>query len=353
MILDDAYRGSTQYRLWSYTEQHLAQTRQNTNALASKCLREKSSEVRATGSSSTASDEGSVPHRREDIIDTDVAVQTLTVEEETKIVEWGCMKILEAGEAMDPRIPSEITATAIQYLRRFYLTNSPMIHHPKSMVLCALYLATKADHFYFPLSRFVGGFEGVSAESVKGSEFVLLQGLRFALDVRHPMKGLAGGRIEMQTMADEGQLGGISNATGSATARIDSAADQAKRLLATAAQMTDAYFLYTPSQMWLAAMMVADRDLVETYLGRKLAGLASPGAAAELGTKLVPTISACAQLLASYHPSDAQAHRKELSRIRKKLDTLVVPRAKSGTREGEGEDSRERPVKRRKLGAEV
>lgn len=261
-----------------------------------------------------------------------------------------------------------IQATAIQYLRRFYLTNSPMTYHPKQIMMCALYLATKADHFYISLSRFVAEISNVSEDDVKAPEFLLLQGLRFTLDVRHPMKGLQGGHIEMNILAEEGKLAsGISKANGSEK-RIGVAADKAKKLLATAAQMTDAYFLYTPSQIWLAAMMIADRDLVEAYLNYKVDAQIDMGEAqmidiATFHQKLVATISSCATLLKSYTPPEEEdaTQRKEMRRIGKKLnvcqnpekmDIVAVARAKAAEkREGTASDAEtaEKVLKKRKL----
>jgi len=205
----------------------------------------------------------------------------------------------------------------------------------------------------------VAELENVSEENVKAPEFLLLQGLRFTLDVRHPMKGLAGGHIEMNVMADEGQLGDISRSAGSAAQRIGKAADHAKRLLATAAQMTDAYFLYTPSQIWLAAMMVADRELVKRYLDSKLSDLPASEATTTLKSKLLSTISACATLLETYRsPEDDSTQRKEMRRIGKKLavcqnpekmDIVAVAKAKAAEkREGDGSDA-EKALKKRKL----
>lgn len=233
-----------------------------------------------------------------------------------------------------------------------------MTYNPKQIIACALYLATKADHFYISLSRFVAELEGVTEDNVKAPEFLLLQGLRFTLDVRHPMKGLAGGHIEMNVMAEEGHLGTITASSGSAK-RIGVAADHAKKLLATAAQMTDAYFLYTPSQIWIAAMMVADKELVETYLDSKLSGLPSNDAATALKHKIVSTVSGCATLLESWRsPDDDSTQRKEIKRIGKKLtvcqnpektDIVAVAKAKAAEkREGDGSDG-EKALKKRKL----
>ncbi|KIW51847.1 hypothetical protein PV05_10532 [Exophiala xenobiotica] len=353
MIEDDTYRASSQYRLWSYTRQTLAQIRQTTNNLASERVKAAFRRVQAAKST----ENGSLSDR-ENVDQAPVDVQTLTVDEELKIVEWGCSKIQDMGEAMNPRIPSNVVATAIQYLRRFYLTNSPMTYNPKQIITCALYLATKADHFYISLSKFVAELEDLTEDDVKAPEFLLLQGLRFTLDVRHPMKGLAGGHIEMNVMAEEGRLGTISTSTGS-TKRIGQAADLAKKLLATAAQMTDAYFLFTPSQIWLAAMMVADRELVEVYLQQKLSQLPINDAATGWKEKLVSTISACAALLESYRsPEDDSTQRKEIRRIGKKLvicqnpektDIVAATRAKAAEkREGDGSDA-EKALKKRKL----
>ncbi|OAP64479.1 cyclin H [Fonsecaea erecta] len=352
MIEDDEYRASSQYRYWSYTEERLAQIRQKTNRLASERVK---AAIRKTQITISGSSENSG-----NTADTPPDVPTLTAEEELKIVEWGCTKIVDMGEAMNPRIPSSIVATAIQYLRRFYLTHSPMIYHPKPIMVCALYLATKADHFYISLSKFVSELEKVTEQDVKAPEFLLLQGLKFTLDVRHPMKGLAGGHAEMLAMVQEGQLGSNSPKATSFARRVDSAADQAKGILTRAAQMTDAYFLYTPSQIWLGAMMVADSELTEVYLEHKLGNLPFDEATATFKQRVLTTIVACAKLLSSYRSPEDSTRRKELTRIRKKLTVCQDPekvdidavsrgRAKlSEKRDGHGSDA-EKALKKRKL----
>ena len=245
-----------------------------------------------------------------------------------------------------------------------------MTYHPKQILPSALYLATKADHFYISLSRFVAELNNISEDDVKAPEFLLMQGLRFTLDVQHPMKGLQGGHVEMNVLAEEGKLGSaLSKASGSEK-RIGIAADKAKHLLATAAQMTDAYFLFTPSQIWLGAMMIADRDLVEAYLNHKIDALAETfeGAQTEIATfqtKLLTTISSCATLLQTYTPAEeeSQAQRKEMRRIGKKLnvcqnpekmDIVAVARTKKaekreGSQAGSGSEADNKMAKKRRL----
>ena len=242
-----------------------------------------------------------------------------------------------------------------------------MTYHPKAILPSALYLATKSDHFYLPLPRFVAELSNISEDDVKAPEFLLMQGLRFTLDVRHPRKGLPGGHIEMNVLAEEGKLNSFPAGKGSEK-RIGAAADKAKKLLASAAQMTDAYFLFTPSQIWLGAIMIADHNLVEAYIGSKIEALAEVVAEQQgiditaFQMKLLATVSSCAALLQSYTPPEDESatQRKEMRRIGKKLivcqnpeklDIVAVSKAKAAEkREGtpSGSDV-EKIAKKRRL----
>jgi len=111
MIEDDAYRSSSQYRYWSYTKESLQEIRQNTNDLASERVRAAFRRVQASKSPShrngdSANGSSSEPGGAKTLSDADV--QTLTADEELKIVEWGCQKIMDMGEAMTPRVPSAV-----------------------------------------------------------------------------------------------------------------------------------------------------------------------------------------------------------------------------------------------------
>lgn len=250
-------------------------------------------------------------------------------------------------------------ATAIQFLRRFYLTNSPMTYHPKQILTCALFLATKTDHWHIPLSNFVEKIPDTEEKDVRAPEFLLMQGLRFTLDVRHPMRGLEGGVGEILKLLEENIL---ELEDPDPNVRVGRAADRASQLLRVAAQMTDAYFLYSPSQIWLAALLVADLDLANKYLSSKMDHLGP--AAAGLRAKLEHTIKACAEMLSSYKSEDEaeEAERKEMKkemkRIGKKLhlcqnpekvDIIAVTKQKAAEKREGSESNMERVLKKRKL----
>ncbi|KAF7716467.1 Uncharacterized protein PECH_003873 [Penicillium ucsense] len=350
MIEDDFYRASSQYRLWSYTETSLRSIRNATNQIASDRVRAALRRAREQHLSSTTS--AAVESQSEGATE-EKNIECLTPDEELVLVRYYCEKTVELGETYRPPLPTNVRATAIQYLRRFYLTNSPMTYHPKSIMACALFVATKTDNHYMSLRQFAEGIPGdTTPEDVITPEFLLMQGLRFTFDVRHPFRGLEGGVMELSAIAqgqgaaaphlphhtsDSLKRGILSLAPppvacASIHDRIGRAHSATRELLKSAAQMTDAYFLYTPSQIWLAALLVADRPLAEFYLDTKLGGpldSTNVGADAsshlqnplyELRTKLSKVLMDCAALLQSYTPlSSDPAQMKSLKRIAKKL----------------------------------
>ncbi len=245
-------------------------------------------------------------------------------------------------------------ATAVQYLKRFYLSNSPMTYHPKSIMPCALFLATKTENHYTPLKAFAGKVPK-SAEDVIAPEFVITQGLRFTFDVRHSFRGLEGGFMELIAVVDgKGKALGLdeepfkslpprTSAQGAAEKqkppptdlgnRIRNAHTAAKDILKTSAQLTDAYFMYTPSQIWLAALYIVDEPLARAYLDAKFPTPADSEPkstrTAEFKIKLLATIHRLATLLQSQAISETlnptPEYIAELKRIDKKLYTCRNP----------------------------
>ncbi|KAL2862306.1 TFIIH complex kinase subunit CCL1 [Aspergillus lucknowensis] len=347
MIEDDFYRTSSQFRLWSFTEDSLRSLRRNTNTLASDRVRDalrRAREARKSASSSAvgtpnpnASDADSKTGDEKDI-------ECLTPEEEQDLVRYFCEQIVQLGESYKPPLPTIVRATAIQYLRRFYLTNSPMTYHPKTIMPCVLFIATKTDNYYMSLRQFANGVPGdTSAEDIIAPEFLVMQSLRFTFDVRHPFRGLEGGIMELnaisqglgqpaphnlQQTSDDLRRAMLSlplppnTSSSSISDRLARAHHNAREILKSAAQMTDAYFFYTPAQIWLSALLLADRPLAEFYLDTKLGG-AGPDPThplTQLHAKLLTTLHNCSTLLQSYKPLASDPDQKKaMRRIGKKL----------------------------------
>ena len=276
----------------------------------------------------------------------------------------------------DPSKPHQ--ATAIQYLKRFYLYNSPMTYHPKQMMPCAIYLATKTENHYQSLKSFASKLEKTTTEDVIAPEFLLTQGLRFTFDVRHPQRGLEGGYMELMAIVNGDMKSDGSDineqdvhaeilkiasqgasAVGPATtkvmkARIQKAHDKAVETLKTAALLSDVYFLYTPSQIWLASMLCADEALTEFLIKTKTSQ--SP----HLQSKLRTVVQGCAALLRSSISAQPDKDKmKELIGIDRKLykcrnpekvDLVAINKAQKRDGEGSGGDGLdEKTIKKRKV----
>ncbi|PWY79128.1 cyclin-like protein [Aspergillus heteromorphus CBS 117.55] len=349
MIEDDVYRTSSQFRLWSFTEASLKSQRATTNSVASDRVRaalRRAQEARRSANSSAAGTPapggGDADTRAAD----EKPIDCLTPEEEQQVVNYYCEQIIQLGEAYKPALSTQVRSTAIQYLRRFYLTNSPMTYHPKQIMPCVVFLATKTDNYYLSLASFADGVPGSTPEEIIAPEFIVMQSLRFTFDVRHPFRGLEGGIMELRAIASgqgrpaphfpaqtptdlQRALQSIAPSpspipTPTLDDRISRAHHDTREILKSAAQLTDAYFLYTPSQIWLAALRVADRPLAEFYLDTKLGGpinqhqnrTQKENPLYALRTKLLVTLSNCAAMLQAYQPlSSDQDQMNTLRRI--------------------------------------
>ena len=254
-----------------------------------------------------------------------------------------------------------------------------MTYHPKEMMLAALFLSTKTENHYTSLRSFASKLEKSTPENVVAPEFLLTQGLRFTFDVRHPHRGLEGGIMELLSLAQgKGQAvpgieqsseqlrknmldiepategGKKSRSTDELVRRIQMAHGKAKEVGKSSALLTDAYFLYTPSQIWLSSLFMADEPLARFYIDTKI-----PVQSA-IKSRISSTLQSCTEVLrssASANPGEAE--KKALTRIDKKLfkcrnpekvDLVGINKAQKRDSEGTGENGLDdKVVKKRKL----
>ena len=233
-----------------------------------------------------------------------------------------------------------------------------MTYYPTDILKTALFFATKTENFYFRLTKFADAIGKTEPEDVLASEFLLTQGLRFTFDVRHPFRALEGAIMELQTLAN----GNISVLLGEASAgdrpaniekRVKDAHGRARDYLKTSALLTDVYFHFTPSQIMMASLSLADSELADWYMAQKFP--TNDEIALEMRKKVLLTVGRCADMLKTVEPSSepSAAERKELQALAKKLkrcrnpekiDLVGLQKAK---REGDGDD--EKVIKKRKL----
>ena len=254
-----------------------------------------------------------------------------------------------------------------------------MTYHPKEMMPAALYLSTKTENHYTSLRIFASKLEKTTPENVVAPEFLLTQGLRFTFDVRHPHRGLEGGIMELLSLAHgkgQGvpgteqsseqlrkdmldiqpvtQGGKKSRSKDELVRRIQMAHGKAKEVGKSSALLTDAYFLYTPSQIWLSSLFMADEPLARFYIDTKI-----PVQSA-IKSRIFSTLQSCIEVLrssASANPGETE--KKALTRIDKKLfkcrnpekvDLVGINKAQKRDSGGSGENGLDdKIVKKRKL----
>jgi cyclin H len=247
----------------------------------------------------------------------------------------------------------------VQYLKRFYLTNSVITYNAGDIVLTAIYFATKTENHYTKLVDYAAAIQKKSAakkqvtpERILASEFLLTQGLRFMFDIRHPSRALSGAVMELEAMAKYDisafpGAGAASMKPENLLERLPVAAGRAKEFLKAPALITDVYFHNTPSQIMLASLYLADPDLTDWYLATKF-DLNEATAKAVFG-KVHATVVSCSEMMRAYDP-DFQSPpylNVKLKNCRNpdKVDLVGLQRAKR-----EGDDGKdEKVVKKRKL----
>ncbi|EME43485.1 hypothetical protein DOTSEDRAFT_102108, partial [Dothistroma septosporum NZE10] len=289
---DDIYRTSTQYRLWSFSPEQLSTRRRKTHELALARARQLH-----------ASQTGDQQHNGS------AQPEYLTEREELRLIHRYCELIQTTADHL--KWPSNIKPVAVQYLKRFYLSNSCMTYPPKEIYKTILFLASKTEAYHLTVTKFA---QSISAdpEAILAPEYKIMQALRFTLDVRQPFRGLKGVLMELLNMAE-----GLKHFID----RIQACYATAKNLCDGPASLTDAYFLYTPSQILLAALHIADTPLTAFYLDTKLplTLVSRP--------KILATIEGCAALLSSYDQKDSMG-KEERAALEKKLDLCRDPTTK-------------------------
>lgn len=261
---DERYRKSSQYRLWSFTQSNLQELREKTNSLARQQIAPR--------------------------LSTDPPPDFLTAEEELKLVRFFTIELIRAAQFCE--LPTEIRSTAAIFFRRFYVTNSVMTYPPGELLKTSLFFGCKAEGFYIRLGKLAEKLSGTTAEQILAGEFLLCQGIRFAFDVRHPFRALEGAILDLRKRYPDDE------------ARINNAHAKARDVLKFSPLLTDVYFHFTPSQIMLAALQMADPGLVDMFLPEVAEGVTegARGAHTDVREKILGAIERCRAMMEEEPP---------------------------------------------------
>ncbi|KAM0704668.1 hypothetical protein Q7P35_007454 [Cladosporium inversicolor] len=340
---DDIYRTSSQFRVWSFSPEALAARRTKTHEIAIERIeRQRNREGDHNGQQNGEK------------------LDYLTEDEELRLVQKYCDMIRATNDNLS--WPANVKATGIQYLRRFYLSNSPLTYPPKEIYKTALYLANKAESNGVPVSKYA---QRISAkpEEILAAEYKVIQALRFTLDVRQPNRGLKGVMMELDNLVEgqpearlKAELEALQPpASGASTKwragsnireRVQLAYSAAREYLDSPALLTDTYFLFTPSQIVFASLQLADPPLADWYLSTKIP------ASSPTRPKVLATLRSCAEMLSSFSAGSVLT-KDERAALEAKLEkcrdpsTLDLVKAHAAKQRGEGADEEAKAAKKK------
>lgn len=277
---DDLYRHTSQYRLWSFTQQQLQTIREHTHAEAQALLHQRLVSVSIDRGTPMTDEQAT------EMIPTFEETQTLTLSYAAKV----------ATICSIFGMPSSVKATAVTFFQRFYLRTSVLTQHPKNVMYTCVFLASKAENYFVPIDQFVSKLPKLEPHDVLSIEFQVLQGIGFSLLVQNPVRPLHGFFLDLQAECprSKDQLGRV-------VARA--------RTLLLDHLLSDACFLFTPPQVALTALYLADREVTQEYLSRK-----------GMWSQMLPTIEACSTVVTGYEIASTEREReidKKLYRVLK------------------------------------
>ncbi|KAG0151237.1 hypothetical protein CROQUDRAFT_57206 [Cronartium quercuum f. sp. fusiforme G11] len=247
---------STQFRHWRFSESGLEKARKDLNEGAVGRVRAKLEEEKRAESNDTNKTGGEVQMSTS-------AIEYLTVSDELSLVTFYLTKISQLCRASFFRLPETVEATAMSYLKRFYLRNTCMDYHPKNIMLTCLFLATKTENTSISIDSFASRIPKTSNDDVLSLEFLVAQSLRFEFKVHHAHLAARGIYLDRQQTS-------LNTGTGQqCDIELLNEHWEGVRELLKASRLTDAEFLWTPSQIATAAWWIRDPEGITEWIRSK------------------------------------------------------------------------------------
>ncbi|EPS35414.1 hypothetical protein H072_11213 [Dactylellina haptotyla CBS 200.50] len=365
MAEDQLYTSTTQCKTWSFGPSTLSTIRQNTNAAGTRSIRRGWKRARVEASSAntplaTTPIPSSTPTPTPTPSIDPAAIpdpESLTPAEELTLVHYYMLRLIDMSDVFS--FPSNVKSTACVFLSRFHLHHSVQAYHPKHLITTILFLATKTENHYIPLSEFCKRIPKLTPELVLKHEFTVAGGVRWDFDIKHPLRAAEGGIMELLTSLangvstnDPGLVALKERLAPNPVRRVQDAHGKMKSYLTKEALVSDVYYHYTPPQIFLAALWLADKDVAEGYIEWRFGENATMGRVAKkrkkdkkaknpeeetagaaeeaakkgpaLAPKLIPLVASCAEMM-----TGAREYEKipvdELKRIDKKLHRCQNP----------------------------
>jgi cyclin H len=197
----------------------------------------------------------------------------LDPEEEATLVAFYAAKLpsLIGPFAQNPYLRREVkvTATAALLYRRFYLSNSVLLYDPKAIVVAAAFMATKVEdcltqvHHLEEATKLMNA--PVTQTEIIKAEYPFLGGINCDLLCFHPYKAVLAFTEDLRTFLKTSkgrELASFPNGEDRPIVGQDlSPMHNAARAIVDDAIVSDIPLLFSPGQIGLAALMVANDEL--------------------------------------------------------------------------------------------
>ncbi|KAG8175692.1 hypothetical protein JTE90_011578 [Oedothorax gibbosus] len=180
----------------------------------------------------------------------------VTAQEERLLYKHYESVLLKFCKNFQPPMTKNVIGCSFQYFKRFYLNNSVMDFHPKDILVTCVYLASKVEEFNVSINQFVTNVKGdrdKAMEIILNLELLLMQQLNFDLSIFNSYRPVEGFLIDIKTRYT--QLFDPEH--------LRPAIEEFLEKI----QFTDACFLYSPSQIALAAIAYGAKKFKENIDG--------------------------------------------------------------------------------------
>lgn len=196
----------------------------------------------------------------------------LNTEEEALLVSFYASKLptLIGPQAQISRLrrESKVPATAAMLLRRFFLSNSVMMFDPKAIMVASAFLASKVEDAMTDIRYLEEGTQRMNAPVTQAeilpAEVNLLSGINFELLCFHPYKAVLAITEDLRTYLKSEQGKSLVQFSDGSQRPITGhdlkPMHDAAQMIVNDVIVSDIPLLYTPAQIGLAALVVANEE---------------------------------------------------------------------------------------------
>lgn len=175
----------------------------------------------------------------------------VTHEDERKLLRFYMGEMVNLCASM--KFPTKVKATALMYLKRFFLYSSCINQPPMKMMLTCIYLACKIEEAYIGAEDFCRQLNQ-DPKAVLSNEVPLLQGLQFDLIVHSPYRALDGLFEDVRICREQGTCAHMDEAVMQAPPEALGRWRASAISAVDALMLSDAPLQHPPGQLALAAL---------------------------------------------------------------------------------------------------